>query len=58
MPFTHYLNGKDIMRAYPCFKNLPDSYQAVFAPDNGSINVPLVLRTLYDLAAAHGAQLV
>ena len=55
MPFTHYLNGKDIMKAYPCFKNLPDSYQAVFAPDNGSINVPLVLRTLYDLAATNGA---
>ena len=50
MKYTHYLNGSDITKAYPCFKNLPESYQAVWAPDNGSINVPQVLRSLAILA--------
>lgn len=26
MDYTHYANGKEIMDAYPCFKNLPYSY--------------------------------
>jgi sarcosine oxidase / L-pipecolate oxidase len=46
------------MKAYPCFKNLPFSYKGVFAPDNGSINVPLVLRVLKHLAEVNGANLV
>jgi sarcosine oxidase/L-pipecolate oxidase len=58
LPFKHYLTGSEIMKDYPCFKNLPESYQAVFSPDNGSINVPLVLRTLARLAETNGAQLV
>ena len=45
------------MREYP-FKNLPDSFIGVFAPDNGCINVPQVLRALYYLASALGVKLL
>jgi sarcosine oxidase / L-pipecolate oxidase len=51
------LDAKQIMREYP-FKNLPGSFIGVFAPDNGCINVPQVLRTLYYLASALGVKLV
>lgn len=26
MQYTHYLTGQEIMAAYPCFTNLPDTY--------------------------------
>ncbi|EGC33823.1 hypothetical protein DICPUDRAFT_56257 [Dictyostelium purpureum] len=56
MPYT-LLTSKQIMEQYP-FKNLPDYFQGIHAPDNGVINVPLLLRTLYRLSAAYGARLV
>lgn len=58
MEYTLYETGEKIMEAFPCFKNLPSSYQGVFAPDNGSINVPLVLRALKRLAEGNGAELI
>lgn len=39
---------------YP-FKNLPEAWEGIFAPDNGVINVPLLLRTLARLAKDYGA---
>lgn len=44
----------EIEKAWP-FKNLPSNYEGVFAPDNGIINVPLLLRTLSRLAKDYGA---
>lgn len=44
----------EIEQQYP-FKNLPSYYKGVFAPDNGVINVPLMLRTLSRLAKDYGA---
>jgi len=26
MVYKHYKTGSEIMKAYPCFKNLPESY--------------------------------
>lgn len=46
----------DIESEYP-FKNLPDKYMGLFAPDDGVINVPLLLRTLYRLAESRGVRL-
>ncbi|ETS85836.1 hypothetical protein PFICI_03861 [Pestalotiopsis fici W106-1] len=37
------------------FQNLPDTWEGVFARDNGVINVPLLLRTLLRLALDYGA---
>jgi sarcosine oxidase/L-pipecolate oxidase len=51
------LTAEQIMKEYP-FKNLPSSFQGVFAPDNGCINVPQVLRSLHALASGYGAKLV
>jgi len=39
-------------------ENLPETFQGVFADENGCINVPLLLRTLYRLSAALGVKLV
>src|ERR1700758_2457321 len=50
------LDAKQIMAQYP-FRNLPSSFIAVFAPDNGCINVPQVLRSLYYLASGRGVKL-
>lgn len=43
-----------IENEYP-FKNLPDGYEGIYAPDNGIINVQLMLRTLSRLAKDYGA---
>lgn len=51
------LSAKEIMERYP-FKDLPSSFIGVFAPDNGCINVPQVLRSLYYLDSALGVKLV
>jgi sarcosine oxidase/L-pipecolate oxidase len=50
------LTAAEIMAEYP-LTGLPDTFEGIFAPDNGCINVPLTLRTLYRLALAHGARL-
>ncbi|EHK19952.1 uncharacterized protein TRIVIDRAFT_193320 [Trichoderma virens Gv29-8] len=49
------LTAEEIQRRYP-FKNLPDKWIGVFAPDNGIINVPLLLRSLLTLAKHYSAQ--
>jgi sarcosine oxidase / L-pipecolate oxidase len=51
------LKAEEVMRKYP-FRDLPADYAGIFAPDNGCINVPLVLRTLFRLAQGYGAKLV
>lgn len=51
------LNVDQIMRQYP-FKKLPGNFLGVFAPTNGCINVPLLLRSLYRLAQSYGATLL
>jgi sarcosine oxidase / L-pipecolate oxidase len=51
------LTAKEIMAEYP-FKGLASDVIGVFAPDNGCINVPQVVRSLYQLAAALGVKLV
>lgn len=50
------LNPEQIEARYP-FKGLPDTYLGLFAPDNGCINVPLLLRTLYRLGQSYGAKM-
>ncbi|PLB51611.1 DAO-domain-containing protein [Aspergillus steynii IBT 23096] len=55
MEYTVYTKS-DIERSYP-FTNLPDDYIGIYAPDNGIINVPLLVRTLYRLAKQNGAQM-
>jgi sarcosine oxidase / L-pipecolate oxidase len=56
MPYR-ILTPAEIMAEFP-FKDLPDNFVGVWAADNGCINVPLVLRTLYRLALSAGAKLV
>jgi sarcosine oxidase / L-pipecolate oxidase len=51
------LNVTQIMEQFP-FRDLPSNFIGVYAPDNGCINVPLLLRTLYRLAQSYGAKLV
>lgn len=51
---TVLVSKADIEKRWP-FKNLPDNWEGVFAPDNGVINVPLMLRTLSRLAKDYGA---
>lgn len=51
------LTSKQIMEHYP-FRKLPSNFVGVFAPDNGCINVPLLLRTLHRLAQSYGAKLL
>ncbi|CAI4214327.1 unnamed protein product [Parascedosporium putredinis] len=48
------LTAREIETRYP-FKNLPSDWVGLFAPDNGVINVPLLLRTLLKLAENLGA---
>jgi sarcosine oxidase / L-pipecolate oxidase len=49
------VNTEQIEKRYP-FKNLPKSWEGLYAPDNGVINVQLLLRTLYGLAKDYGAE--
>lgn len=51
------LNVAQIMRQYP-LRKLPGNFVGVFAPTNGCINVPLLLRSLYRLAQSYGAKLL
>ncbi|CAI6341399.1 unnamed protein product [Periconia digitata] len=53
----HYeeLTAKEIQARYP-FKNLPSDWIGLYAPDNGVINVQLLLRTLLSLAKDYGAE--
>ena len=51
------LDADQIMDRYP-FKELPSTFKGIFAPDNGCINVPLLLRTLFRLAQSYGAKLI
>lgn len=51
------LDVAQIEARYP-LRDLPDHYLGLFAPDNGCINVPLLLRTLYRLAMARGAKML
>jgi sarcosine oxidase/L-pipecolate oxidase len=48
------VSKQEMENEYP-FKNLPDAWEGIFAPDNGVINVPLLLRTLARLAKDYGA---
>ncbi|KAI9741661.1 MAG: hypothetical protein M1834_000045 [Cirrosporium novae-zelandiae] len=48
------LSAEQIEKRYP-FKNLPKDWIGLFAPDNGIINVQLLLRTLSRLAKDYGA---
>ena len=48
-------SAEEIQKRYP-FKNLPKGWEGLYAPDNGVINVQLLLRTLYGLAKDYGAQ--
>src|SRR6478609_49807 len=50
------LNAKEIMQQYP-FQRLPSNFVGVFAPTNGCINIPLLLRSLYRLAQSYGSKL-
>ncbi|KAL2669808.1 hypothetical protein Neosp_015253 [[Neocosmospora] mangrovei] len=52
---TPEVSAKQIEEQYP-FKNLESNWEGLFAPDNGVINVQLLLRTLYNLAKDYGAQ--
>ncbi|KAG8157375.1 hypothetical protein KVR01_012759 [Diaporthe batatas] len=49
------LKAGDIEERYP-FKNLPGDWEGLYAPDNGVINVQLLLRTLLSLAKDYGAE--
>lgn len=44
-----------IEQQYP-FKNLDPTWIGLYAPDNGVINIQLLLRTLYGLTKDYGAQ--
>lgn len=46
---------EQIEKRYP-FKNLPKDWEGLYAPENGVINVQLLLRTLYGLAKDYGAE--
>lgn len=56
MAYTIYETPEEIEAKFP-FKNLPQHFKGVFAPDNGIINVPLLLRTFTRLALSYGAQI-
>ncbi|KAI0810086.1 hypothetical protein GGR55DRAFT_689257 [Xylaria sp. FL0064] len=49
------LSAEEIENRYP-FKNLAAEWIGLYAPDNGIINVQLLLRTLLSLAQHYGAQ--
>ncbi|KAF3256432.1 hypothetical protein TWF192_001857 [Orbilia oligospora] len=46
---------EEIEKRYP-FKDLPANWVGIYAPDNGVINVQLLLRTLLSLAKDYGAE--
>ena len=48
------MTAEQIEKRYP-FKNLPRDWEGLFAPDNGVINVQLLLRTLARMAKDYGA---
>ncbi|KAK6518213.1 hypothetical protein TWF506_005372 [Arthrobotrys conoides] len=54
MPYKE-LTAKEIEKRYP-FKDLPSEWLGLYAPDNGVINVQLLLRTLLSLAKDYGAE--
>ncbi|OAA36229.1 amine oxidase (flavin-containing) [Cordyceps fumosorosea ARSEF 2679] len=54
MPFRR-MTKQEMESQYP-FKKLPEAWEGIFAPDNGVINVPLLVRTLARLAKDYGAQ--
>lgn len=49
------MSANDIEDRYP-FKDFPKEWIGLYAPDNGIINVQLLLRTLLSLAKDYGAQ--
>lgn len=49
------VTAKEIEDWFP-FKNLPPEWIGLYAPDNGAINVQLLLRTLLNLAKDYGAE--
>jgi sarcosine oxidase / L-pipecolate oxidase len=49
------VTAEEIEHRYP-FKNLPPDWIGLFAPDNGVINVQLLLRTLLSLAKDYEAE--
>ena len=51
------LSAKEIEQELP-FKNLPSKFEGLWAPDNGCINVQLVLRKLADLCRKYGVEIV
>lgn len=52
---TISVKAKDIETRYP-FRDLPCDWEGLYAPDNGVINVQLLLRTLLSLAKDYGAE--
>ena len=50
------LTAKEIEQQFP-FKDLPSCYEGLWAPDNGCINVALVLRKLAELSKKYGAEI-
>lgn len=50
------LSAADVAERFPTF-HLPDHYRAVYEPDTGILAVETAIRTMLDLAAAHGARL-
>ncbi|KAI0076902.1 FAD/NAD(P)-binding domain-containing protein [Panus rudis PR-1116 ss-1] len=50
------LDRDGIQKNFP-FQNLPDNWEGIDMPDNGCINVPLLLRTLHRLCHALGVVL-
>lgn len=50
------LSRDEIQENFP-FQNLPDKWIGIDMPDNGCINVPLLLRTLYRLCEAWNVRL-
>ncbi|RLL97468.1 hypothetical protein CFD26_105573 [Aspergillus turcosus] len=49
--------SRDEIEAKYAFRRLPADYIGLYAPDNGIINVPRLLRSLYRLAEERGAKL-
>lgn len=56
LPFE-VLTAAEIMQRNP-FKDLPSSFVGVYAPTNGCINVPLLVRSLHRLCLSYGAKVV
>ncbi len=56
MPFRR-LTVDEIEAEYP-FTGLPRNFEGLFAPDNGCIDVPLLLRTLHRLTTARGGRVI